>query len=242
MGNAVRKAQDADAKPYEPTQAEAQALEAYRATRKKAAPRLKVVPNPKGAENITVDHPNKALGQIVLMKAIGTADGDFFEGLLKQLANAGSKGATPDEEGMNFMLAVVKGIEPRDQIEAMLAAQMAAVHNATMTFARRLAHVENIPQQDSAQTAFNKLARTFAAQVEALKSYRSKGEQKMTVQHVHVAEGGQAIVGNVSAPAEGARKKTGEQPHALAYAPGVEMPRQIEEERVPVPSASRSGT
>ena len=38
-----------------------------------------------------------------------------------------------------------------------------------MTFARRLAHVDNIPQQDSAQTAFNKLARTFAAQVEALK-------------------------------------------------------------------------
>jgi hypothetical protein len=52
------------------------------------------------------------------------------------------------------MLAVVKGVEPRDQTEAMLAAQMAAVHTATMTFARRLAHVENIPQQDSAQNAF----------------------------------------------------------------------------------------
>ena len=49
------------------------------------------------------------------------------------------------------MLAMVKGIEPRDQVEAMLAAQMAAVHNATMTFARRLNHVENIPQQDSAE-------------------------------------------------------------------------------------------
>ena len=34
------------------------------------------------------------------------------------------------------MLAVVKGLEPRDQMEAMLAAQMAAVHVATMTFAR----------------------------------------------------------------------------------------------------------
>ena len=29
----------------------------------------------------------------------------------------------------------------------------------------------NMQQQDSAQTAFNKLARTFAAQVEALKRY-----------------------------------------------------------------------
>jgi hypothetical protein len=142
------------------------------------------------------------------------------------------------------MLSVIKGIEPRDQLEAMLAAQMAAVHMASMTFARRLAHVDNIPQQDSAERAFNKLARTFAAQMAALKDYRSKGEQKMTVQHVHVAEGGQAIVGNVNASAEGvgAQKKIGVQPHAqLAYAPGVEMPRQIEAERAAVPLAGGAG-
>ena len=46
---------------------------------------------------------------------------------------------------------------------ALLAAQMAAVHAATMTFALRLGRVETIPQQDSAERAFNKLARTFAA-------------------------------------------------------------------------------
>ena len=96
------------------------------------------------------------------MKALGTTESDFIDGLLAQLANVATKGRAVDERGLNFMLAVVKGIEPRDQVEAMLAAQMAAVHNATMTFARRLAHVENIPQQDSAERAFNKLARTFA--------------------------------------------------------------------------------
>jgi hypothetical protein len=241
MENAAPKAQDADAKPYQPTPADAEAFEAYMAARKKAAPRLKVVPNAKGA--VTVDHPNKALGQIALMKALGTADDDFLKGLVAQLVNVGSQGSAPDEDGTNFMLSIVKGIESRDQVEAMLAAQMAAVHNATMTFARRLAHVDNIPQQDSAQTAFNKLARTFAAQVEALKRYRSGGEQKMTVQHVHVAEGGQAIVGTVNAPAEGvgARKKTEVQPHALAYAPGVTMPRHIEAEREAVPLASGAG-
>ncbi len=141
------------------------------AARKKASPRLKVVPGAQGTERITIDHPIEALGQVALMKALGTTSDDFFEGLVKQLVNAGSQGSAPDEKGMNFMLAVVKGIEPRDQVEAMLAAQMAAVHNATMTFARRLAHVESIRQQDSAQTASNKLARTFAAQVEALKRY-----------------------------------------------------------------------
>ena len=115
-----------------------------------------------------------------------------------QLAGASTRGENVDEETLNFMLSVMKGIEPRDQLEAMLAAQMAAVHVASMTFARRLAQVENIPQQDSAERAFNKLTRTFTTQMEALKRYRTGGEQKVTVQHVSVAEGGQAIVGNVT--------------------------------------------
>jgi hypothetical protein len=121
-----------------------------------------------GDANVEIDHPHLGYGQISLMNSIGTTSGDFLEGLILQLVNA-SKEKTPLEKGANFMLAVVKGIEPRDQIEAMLAAQMAAVHMASMTFARRLAHVENIPQQDSAERAFNKLTRTFAAQVAALK-------------------------------------------------------------------------
>jgi hypothetical protein len=80
----------------------------------------------------------------------------------------------------------------------MLAAQVAAVHIATMTCARRLAHVTDLPQQDSAERAFNKLARTFALQIEALKRYRTGGEQKITVQHVTVNEGEQATIGSVS--------------------------------------------
>src|SRR6202040_2127433 len=132
------------------------------------------------------------------------------------------------------------GESPREIIMARLAAmhpnllpragEKETDEGGLLTFARRLAHVESIPQQDSAQTAFNKLARTFAAQVEALKRYRSGGQQKMTVQHGHVAEGGQAIVGNVNATREGvgARKKVEEQPHALAYAPGVAMSCDIE--------------
>jgi len=78
----------------------------------------------KGA--VTIDYPDKAFGQIALLKAVGTSDDDFLAGLLKQLINAGSQGPNADESGTNFMLAVVKGVEPRDQVEAMLAAQMAA--------------------------------------------------------------------------------------------------------------------
>jgi hypothetical protein len=152
------------------------------------------------------------------------------------------RGGKVNEEKVNFMLSVIEGIKPRDQVEAMLAAQMAAVHVSTMTFARRLAHVENIPQQDSAERAFNKLARTFASQMEALKRYRTGGEQKVTVQHVTVGEGGQAIVGNVTQERrEGAPGKSVAPPLAIEDAKMVAMP-TIEtptQERVPVQKTSK---
>ena len=66
------------------------------------------------------DHPDEAFGHLLLMEALGTTQLDFADGLLLQLANAATKGQTVDERQLNFMLAMVTGIEPRDQLEAML--------------------------------------------------------------------------------------------------------------------------
>ena len=189
------------AKAYEPTPVEAKALEEYRAKAraKPFAPRVKIDKTKEGAPRLTLDHPDMATSFPLLASATGIYDIDFLLVLLDQLGNAASPGKEISELRLNAMLSTVKSIQPRDQLEAMLAAQMAATHNAVMTFARRLNHVDNIPQQDSAERAFNKLCRTFAAQLEALKRYRSAGEQTVRVEHVTVNEGGQAIVGNVTA-------------------------------------------
>jgi hypothetical protein len=72
-----------------------------------------------------------------MMDALASADGYFVSGIVSQLANANRCGQGIDERGLNFMLSVIKGIEPRDQLEAMLAVQMAAVHVTIMTFAQR---------------------------------------------------------------------------------------------------------
>lgn len=140
-------------------------------------------------------------------KAFGSKNPVFIDGLIGQIVNIGSQGPKPDDKGMAYVASIVASIKPRDELEAMLAAQMAAVHNASMTFARRLAHVENVPQQDSAERAFNKLCRTFAAQLEALKRYRTGGTQKMTIEYVNVHPGGQAIVGDVHTGGRGDGKK-----------------------------------
>ena len=52
----------------------------------------------------------------------------------------------------------------------------------------------------------NKLSRTYATLLETLNRHRGKGQQKVTVEHVHVHEGGQAIVGNVESRGEGSQQ------------------------------------
>ena len=44
----------------------------------------------------------------------------------------------------------------------------------------------------------NKLPRSFATLLDTLNRHRGKGQQKVTVEHVHVHSGGQAIVGAVA--------------------------------------------
>lgn len=96
-----------------------------------------------------------------------------------------------DEKKFNGIIQTVVGIRPQDQIETMLASQMAAAHAATMDQARRLLHSSGVEARYMVEKAVNRLARTFATQVEALKRYRSTAEQRITVQHVNVEGGGQ---------------------------------------------------
>jgi hypothetical protein len=76
-------------------------------------------------------------------------------------------------------------------------------------------------------TQANKLSRTYAVLLDALNRHRGKGQQKVTVEHVHVHSGGQAVVGMVE-----------EQPHAkqIAYAPQPPM-WSADQDREPVPIA-----
>ena len=135
------------------------------------------------------------------------------------------------------------GIEPKDEIEGMLAAQMLAAHNAAMECYRRAMIGEQTFDGRSANLNFaNKLSRTHAALVEALNRHRGKGTQVVRVERVIVNEGGQAIVGTVEAGGRVATKSE-DQPHAkqIADASGAAMFCPVEAEREALPVASRYG-
>lgn len=122
-----------------------------------------------------------------------------LEGLASHLTHLGGEGRANDERATNFALGFVDAMEPRDPAEVLLLAQMAATHQAMMEMARKLNLAQSIQMRDCTERAMNKTARTFSAQMETLKRYRSKGQQVVRVERVTVEAGAQAVVGNVEA-------------------------------------------
>ena len=114
------------------------------------------------------------------------------------------------------MLAILDGITPRDELEAMLAAQMAIMHDLAMDMAGRAKRSEYVQTLQDCGNLSVKLLRTFTLQVEALAKLRRGGVQKVTVEHVHVHARGQAIVGTVSTGGGGILKSE-DQPQAIEH-------------------------
>lgn len=104
------------------------------------------------------------------------------------------------EKLLDASLSVMSSIAPQDAVEGMLIGQMLASHNAAMEcFRRAMIQEQTIEARGMNLNYASKLTRSYTALLDSLQKYRGKGisEQKVTVQHVHVSEGGQAIVGNV---------------------------------------------
>ena len=131
----------------------------------------------------------------------------FLSHCLKVLGPNEAGDASEADDERYFLLSIIKDMAPEDSVERMLAVQMAATHVATIRAGRWLANADKLPQIQAHYTGFNKLARTFAAQVEALRKHRNGGKQTVTVQHVNVEGGGQAIVGNVETGGRGRNER-----------------------------------
>ena len=101
-------------------------------------------------------------------------------------------------EAVKHICIELKGIAPKDQIEGMLATQMIATHHAALDDFAIAAQSETMDIRAAALSSATKLTRTYAAQMEALNRYRGKGQQKMTVEHVHINSNIQAIIGNIT--------------------------------------------
>jgi hypothetical protein len=124
---------------------------------------------------------------------------DFVNASLFQIQGAcRSPWGGISELSMNAALAMIEAAAPKDEIEGALAVQMACTHTAAMAVLAKLDVAFATEQRVAALgSAAARLMRAYATQVEVLRRLRNGGLQFVRVEHVHVNDGGQALIGNV---------------------------------------------
>jgi hypothetical protein len=254
--------------PYEPTDAERATLnrQAQRQKEQPVAPSLKVVADYRGVR-VEYDHPDQVVAFSLLKEALGTANDHFCLGLLGQMYEfVGLEDSPRVEIELNLLLSTIINGKPKDEHHALLLYQLgvtSVVQNRIIqktnriesefsaierdlrdkTFSRMINErnyslIENLSRlMDSTERTFSRLARTYCTLLETSDRHRRNGEPSTTV---HVAPGGQAIVGNITQsvpqtapnnPTAGTRALTDQQQSA--------MPIIGEPDRVPVPVRRR---
>jgi hypothetical protein len=190
-------------------------IEKARKRTKARTPRIAMHIEDRGTAGSVVypDHSDDEGHDYRLADAFGTRSRQFVRWMLKGLENATGhhsldydfSSGSPNQLAFNAALAVIDGVRPHDEIEAMLAAHMAVTNIVLLELVARTRgsiaghryEGNGIKRLDVLGNLTTKFMRTYTMQVEALTRKRRKGEQKIWVKHVHVYAGGQAIVGNV---------------------------------------------
>jgi hypothetical protein len=148
----------------------------------------------------------------IVCKATGTQYYDVADRLINQVINA-QVFPKPRDEADHFhkALVAIEEMAPQNVIEATLAVQMIATNDAALMFLRRATtEGQSLAGAEASVLGATRLLRLHLDQIEAMQKLKGKaGQQKVTVEHVHVYQGGQAIVGAVNSaktePGEGVK-------------------------------------
>lgn len=81
------------------------------------------------------------------------------------------------ESQLQGTVAALVGIGPKDELEAMMAAQLIAAHNAAMECYRRAVVTDHFDGRRQYLSQAGKLSRSFATLLEALNKHRGKAQQ-----------------------------------------------------------------
>ena len=143
------------------------------------------------------------------LKALGGGEADSWNRRTGQtLAEALPGSHLPNfVEAARASLAGLRGINPTDPTEGMLASQIIAAREAAMHLRRLAGHPD---QSFVVQTRYlelaEKAARTMAMLTERLDQHRSRGQQQITVKHITV-NADQAVVADTVTTGGGAAPK-----------------------------------
>ena len=161
-------------------------------------------------KTITPPPVKKTSGETMLLETQTPAKliNAAFLNLLRQQLQDGIYGNDKQKGKLSAAICgALENLSPKDEIEAMLVGQILLTNNAAMECykASLQSNWGGCPYSKDEVELANKCIRTFAVLVDTLNRYRGKGnlQQTITVQHVNVNDGGQAIVGNIGTQGRG---------------------------------------
>ena len=248
MAKAPAKKPDAPAKtdgPQHPGPRTRAAIDGAVASNKERPIRVSVgiVREEDNTMSISPTHADTEGFVAMLNEAFGTVSNSFTGTsmvALEWMTRQRGVGQANDTTSLNAGLAMMGAIDPQDELEAALAMQMVGCHSLGVEMLARARQESSVDLTAQYANLAVKLQRTFAAQIEALARLRGGANQSVRVEHVHVHDGGQAIVGNVGAQGgeggRGRRKKRG-QPDAteeFSRKPALRSP-DAQGDGVPIP-------
>jgi len=150
------------------------------------------------------EHPDIDLNnqnrQGALKKYGGSQSDDFNNSLLTRIyAALPMDKLGPDERAAQekSIAGVLEDMQPTDPLEAMMIGQMIVSNGIMMDSARRARTAAHFDQRKIYMNEQKDAARTYAKHYEAVKKVRNKGQQTVTVEHVHIYDGGKAVIGAI---------------------------------------------
>ena len=148
--------------------------------------------------------------------------------LLKLIEQAGIKGIVPDVvkaimsplinlianrdgddagSALNKSITLIAASDPKNQLELMLATQLAMTHITLGKSARLLdQNYKDVQTINSLGNLYTKLSRLGIDQINTLERMKGKGQQKIIVEKVNIEAGGQAAIGVYERVGENAKK------------------------------------
>ena len=152
-----------------------------------------------------VDRSDKEAVERLMLKACGVNTVDAANRIMTGLASLPSLTELPDGPAtLLATAAMLLEFKPQTIAESLLASQMIGVHNAMGLSMRKAFLPGQHPDiADAAVRHVTSLGRLFIQQTEALRQLQGNAtsNQKVLVEHVHVHDGGQAIVGAIETAA-----------------------------------------
>ena len=141
--------------------------------------------------------PDSPLIKLIEQTGIRDIVPDVVKAIMSPLINLiANRDGDDTGSALNKSITLIAASNPKNQLELMLATQLAMTHITLGKGARLLDHnYKDVQTINSLGNLYTKLSRLGIDQINTLERMKGKGQQKIIVEKVNIEAGGKAAIG-----------------------------------------------